>query len=281
MSVNSKLTLSSWKHENHEILRFIESELGWCFEGYSIASLERQIARVAGDICGGDSAALLRWLHFEPQTRCRLLRDALTVNVTDLFRDPEFFLDLKENCFAYLSEFPTIRIWIAGCSTGEEAFSLAIMLAEAGLLKRTQILATDLDLACLRQARSGVLAGPLSRLEAERYRESGGQASLLEHFRQSYGLFKLNRELLDHIYFAQHGLPAPIPGQQVQLLLCRNVMIYFNPQMKARVLQEFYKALSPKGYLCLGNKESIESPVGVGLTELSKHRIYQLSRLNG
>lgn len=281
MSVNSQLTFPCWKQENHEVLRFIENELSWSFEGYSVASLERQISRVARDICDGDSEALLRWLQFDPPSRSRLLRDALTVNVTDLFRDPEFFLDLKKQCFAYLSEFPTIRIWIAGCSTGEEAFSVAIMLAEAGLLKRAQILATDLDLACLRQARSGVLAGPLTRLEAERYRKSGGQASLLEHFRQSYGLSKLNQELLDHICFAQHGLPAPIPGQQVQLLLCRNVMIYFNPEMKNRVLQEFYKALIPKGYLCLGDKESIESPVGVGLNQLSKHRIYQLSRSGG
>ncbi|WP_299976247.1 CheR family methyltransferase [uncultured Pseudoteredinibacter sp.] len=273
-----QLGQEGWQEEHRLILGLIQNELGWSYEGYSMPSLERQINRVARDLCDGDSLALLRWLQFSPRKRARLLRDALTVNVTDLFRDPEFFLDLKQQCFGYLSEFPQIKIWLAGCSTGEEAFSLAIMLHEAGLLKRTEILATDLDFACLRHARSGVLSGPLARQEAERYRNSGGQASLLEYFSLSYGLSKLRQELLDHIHFAQHGLRGTAPGEQFHMVLCRNVMIYFGADLKSRVLQGFYQSLIPRGYLCLGNKESIEFPKGVELHQLSRHRIYRIQR---
>lgn len=267
-----------WSAPSLRVLTLLKQQLGWDFLGYSVASMERQLERVARDMANGSVSDLATWISYKPQLRSRLTRDALTVNVTDLFRDPEFYADLGQHVLPYFSEMATINIWLAGCATGEEAYSMVILLAQAGLLHRCNIVATDLDLNALRQARSGVLKKPLSKEELERYQLAGGVGDLESYFSHSYGLAKLKQSLLDRIHFVQHGLPASFPGPDVHLISCRNVMIYFSEAMKATVMQSFTESLHPNGYFCMGNKESLHCLSGIAaFREVSPHRIYKFA----
>lgn len=267
---------SSWSIPSQRVLTLLTQRLGWDFFGYSVASMERQLDRVARDMTNGGVGDLATWISCKPHHRSRLVRDALTVNVTDLFRDPEFYADLGQHVLPYFSEIATINIWLAGCSTGEEAYSMVILLAEAGLLQRCNIIATDLDLSTLRQARSGVLKKPLSEEEQQRFTQAGGVGSLESYFSHSYGLAKLKQKLLDRIHFVQHGLPGPFPGPDVHLISCRNVMIYFSEAMKAKTMKGFTESLHPNGYFCLGNKESLSClSAANNFREVSPHRIYK------
>lgn len=231
---------------------------GWDFCSYSTASMGRQLKRAVERYHCGSLSNLIDRVRRMTIAERRQLCDSLTVNVTDLFRDPEVFSGLVEQVFPYLSEFANIKIWLAGCATGEEAFSLAILLDEHGLLGRSQILASDLSMTALRSARSGVVKTPLSKECATRYRLSGGQASLLDYFSLQYGQTKLKQEYLKRIHFVQHGLPGSPPVKEVQLVLCRNVVIYFNALLKGHSFGCLTSSLSQYGYLVLGPKETLE-----------------------
>lgn len=231
---------------------------GWDFSLYSPASMERQLQRVLEQHSCRSMADLARRIGAMNPEQRRKLCDSLTVNVTELFRDPDMFSILAADVFPYLAEFPRIKIWLAGCAVGDEAYSLAILLAEHGLLSRSQIVATDLCFGALQSARSGVIDGVLSKECAARYRLSGGRASLMENFSCQYGVTKLNQELLRNIHFIQHGLPSQAPVHGAQLVLCRNVLIYFNSQLKDRCLGSLCSSLSQYGHLVLGPKETLE-----------------------
>lgn len=235
-----------------------EVDGGWDFCSYSTASMGRQLKRAVERYHCSSLSNLIDRVKRMTTAERRQLCDSLTVNVTDLFRDPNVFSGLVEHVFPYLSEFANIKIWLAGCATGEEAFSLSILLAEQGLLGRSQILASDLSLTALHSARSGIIKTPLSKDCANRYRLSGGQASLLDYFSLQYGQTKLKQEYLKRIYFVQHGLPGPPPVKEVQLVLCRNVVIYFNALLKGHSFECLTSSLSQYGYLVLGPKETLE-----------------------
>ncbi|MBN3564125.1 CheR family methyltransferase [Aliamphritea spongicola] len=183
--------------------------------------------------------------------------DRLTVSYSVMFRDPELFKRLEEDVLLYLQSFPRLSIWIAGCADGEEVYSLAILLAEAGLLERTQLYATDISPGALGNARSGILQRPLDVDVLERYKASGGRGELREYFTPLNGQLRLNDNLLQRIAFEKHDLVQQPNHVSAHLILCRNVFIYFGHELKNRVLDKLADALVPGGFLAIGVEESI------------------------
>ena len=183
----------------------------------------------------------------------------VTVTVTEMFRDPDFYKSLREKVRARLATYPLIRVWIAGCATGEEVFSMAILLKEEGLLERTLIYATDINQRCLKKATEGIL--PIDRMAAytANYLKSGGKNSFSEYYLAKFDGALMDKTLRQAILFSAHNLTMDQSFNEFQLILCRNVLIYFNQGLQNKVLGLFYESLCPFGILALGNKESLLS----------------------
>jgi chemotaxis protein methyltransferase CheR len=201
----------------------------------------------------------------------------LSVTVTEMFRDPWFFLALRERVFPFLKTFPFINIWQAGCATGEEVYSLAILLKEEGLYNRSRIYATDFNDAALEKAKARIY--PLERMKdySTNYQKAGGQKSLADYYRARYQSTIIDTSLQDNITFANHNLATDGVFAEMHLILCRNVLIYFNRTLQNRVLSVFRDSLCYNGFLCLGSKETIQfSDVQNNFVEFAaKERIYQ------
>ncbi|WP_317195946.1 CheR family methyltransferase [Litoribacter ruber] len=180
-----------------------------------------------------------------------------TVNVTEMFRDPEFYQALRQTVVKKLSSYPVIKIWIAGCSTGEEAYSTAILLEEEGLLNRSIIYATDLNPRVVFLAKKGVYSQELMELYGKNYNEAGGKKSLSDYYTADYGSVIFDSRLKKHMVFSVHNLAADTSFNEFQLILCRNVLIYFNQSLQNRVFNLFHDSLCTFGYLGLGSKESM------------------------
>lgn len=187
----------------------------------------------------------------------RNIIDRLTVSYSVMYRDPELFKRLRDDVFLYLQSFPRLSVWIAGCADGEEVYSLAILLAEAGLLHRTQLYATDISPGALANARSGVLQRPLDDDVIERYRESGGCSDLRRYFVAEDGGLRLQADILQRIAFEKHDLVQQPSHVSAHLILCRNVFIYFDHELKDRVLDKLGDALLDQGFLAIGVEENI------------------------
>jgi chemotaxis protein methyltransferase CheR len=187
----------------------------------------------------------------------RLLLD-LSINVTAMFRDPTFYVALREKVVPLLRTYPFSRIWAAGCSTGEEVYSLAIVLQEEGLYDRTRIYATDINEAVLERARAGVF--PLEKMQqyTQNYIKAAGARSFSEYYVAAYDSVQFSRSLVDNVVFAQHNLAMDRSFNEFNLIVCRNVMIYFDKALQDRVHDLFYESLETFGVLALGHKESIQ-----------------------
>ncbi len=250
------------------LLEGIEQVYGYDFRDYADASIRRRLAH---------------WLAESPfdtlsQAQSSLLRDSkiflsllsgLTVNVTEMFRDPPFFKALREQVVPFLKTYPFVKIWHAGCATGEEAYSMAILLNEEGMAGRYRMYATDIDEAVLATAAEGVV--PLAEMQkfTRNYQNSGGTASFADYYTARYGRALLAADLKKSIVFAPHNLTADGEFGEMNLVLCRNVMIYFKPSLKERCLKLFDASLVPGGFLCLGMKESLERrAIGASYQEL-------------
>nr|WP_301334167.1 protein-glutamate O-methyltransferase CheR [Solimonas sp. SE-A11] len=226
------------------------------FRGYAQASLKRRLTTAMSRFgCRTLSQLQDRVLHdpavFQP------LLDYLTVQVSDLFRDPAYFLALREKVVPLLRTYPSLRIWVAGCSTGEEVYSLAILLREEGLLERSLIYATDINAQALQMAQAGVY--DIERLPGftENHRRSGGRSSLSDYYSAAYGKAVFDKSLRKQIVFSDHSLATDSVFAEVQLVSCRNVLIYFNRELQDRALGLFREALCRKGFLGIGAKESL------------------------
>ncbi len=226
------------------------------FRQYARASLRRRVAR-AMDVLGCESISRLqeRVLH-EPEMFPQLLQ-FLTVQVSDMFRDPGYFRTLRERIVPVLRTYPSLRFWVAGCSSGEEVYAMAILLREEELLERAMIYATDINPEALRRAEAGVY--PLERLPAftENHRLSGGHGSLSNYYTAAYGSAVFDRSLIRHVVFSDHSLATDHVFAEVQLISCRNVLIYFDRTLQDRALSLFKEALCRRGFLGLGAKESL------------------------
>ena len=226
------------------------------FRGYSPASLKRRL-NAAKLQMGADTLTALqeRVLH-DPPSFTRLLQ-FMTVGVSDMFRDPTFFKTLRERVVPELRTYPSIRVWIAGCSTGEELYSYAILLREEGLLDRTTLYATDINPEALRRAEQGLYS--LDRLQAftENHRLSGGNRSLSEYYTAAYGSAAFDRTLRKNVVFSDHSLATDSVFAEVQLVSCRNVLIYFDRKLQDRAVGLMKDSLCRRGFLGLGSKESL------------------------
>jgi chemotaxis protein methyltransferase CheR len=238
------------------LLEAIHRVHGYDFRGYALASLRRRLwHRVYGEGLQTLSGLQERILH-EPGCMERLLRD-LSINVTEMFRDPSFYVALRERVFPLLRTHPFIRVWQAGCSTGEEIYSLAIALREGGLLDRTRIYATDINAAALRRASSATF--PLERMQryTENYLRAGGTEAFSSYYSADGASARFDPALGENIVLAQHNLVTDGSFNEFHLIVCRNVMIYFGSALQEEVLQLFGDSMTRNGILALGRKESI------------------------
>ncbi|WP_244238250.1 CheR family methyltransferase [Corallococcus terminator] len=226
------------------------------FRGYAASSLKRRLAQAAEHFdCATLSQLQDRVLH-EPALFPGLL-DYLTVQVSELFRDPSYFRSLREHVVPVLRTYPSLKVWIAGCSTGEEAWSLAILLREEGLLERTLLYATDINPTALQRAEAGLYAVDRIATFTQNHRLSGARTSLSDYYTAAYGSAVFDRSLKSHIVFSDHSLATDSVFAEVQLLSCRNVLIYFNRELQERALGLFRDSLCHKGFLGLGARESL------------------------
>jgi len=246
------------------------------FRGYAVSSLKRRLATAMDRFrCKTLSQLQDKVLH-EPTTFPVLL-DYLTVQVSELFRDPSYFLSLRLKIVPLLRTYPSLKVWVAGCSTGEEAYSLAILLREEGLLERTLIYATDINGSALKQAESGIYALDRIASFSENHRRAGARTSLSDYYTAAYDRAVFDRRFRKHIVFSDHSLATDSVFAEVQLVSCRNVLIYFNRKLQDRAVGLFHEALCRKGILGIGAKESLRfSDHAEAFTELIRDdRIYQ------
>jgi chemotaxis protein methyltransferase CheR len=238
------------------LLEGIYRRYGFDFREYAPASLRRRVRRrMHGEHVGSISALQELVLH-DPAVMERLLLD-LSINVTAMFRDPSFFLSLRENVVPLLRTYPFARIWVAGCSSGEEVYSLAILLDEEGLAERVRIYATDINEAVLEQARLGVFPLDKMREYTQNYIRAGGTQAFSEYYVARYDGAQFSRSLVENVVFAQHNLASDAAFNEFHVIVCRNVMIYFDKSLQEHVHRLFHESLARLGVLALGQKETI------------------------
>ena len=246
------------------------------FRRYAAASLKRRMTAARLRLnCGTFSQLQDRVLHDPPAFHTVL--DYLTVPVTEMFRDPDYFRSLRQTVIPLLRTYPSLKVWVAGCSTGEEVYSLAILLSEEGLLERTLIYATDINPGSLQKAAAGIYDVERVPGFTESHRRSGARASLSEFYTAAYGRAVFDKSLRSHIVFSDHSLATDSVFAEVQLVSCRNVLIYFNHALQDRAVGLFRDALCRKGFLGVGSKESLRfTSHALSFTELVPNdRIYQ------
>jgi chemotaxis protein methyltransferase CheR len=242
------------------LMEDVQRLYGYDFTHYTKASLSRRI----NQLCLLDNFASFAELRYrvvyDPAYVQRFV-EKMTVNVTEMFRDPSFFTHLRYEILPKLRTSAFIRIWIAGCSTGEEAYSLAILLHEAKLLDKSLIYATDINPSVLEQAKRAII--PMANLKSyvENYQLSGGRADFSSYYTANYNWVKLNSTLQERIVFASHNLVTDASFNAFQLILCRNVLIYFDTELQGKVLSLFDDSLEPLGYLALGSQETLRFSV--------------------
>jgi chemotaxis protein methyltransferase CheR len=248
--------------DNHEeieiglLLDAIHRRFQYDFRQYSPASLRRRLRQASRALgCDNYSAVQARVLH-DPAAFITLLQ-YLTVQVSDLFRDPAYFRAFREHIVPVLRTYPSIRLWIAGCSSGEEVYSFAILLREEGLLDKSILYATDINPEALRAAEAGIY--PLERVRAftQNHQSSGAPCSLATYYTANYGSAVFDRSLRKNVVFADHSLATDAVFAEIQVVSCRNVLIYFESELQHRAISLFHSALCPRGFLGLGAKESL------------------------
>ena len=243
--------------ELEEFLEGFHRRYGYDFRDYSRAHVARRL-RYRLALSGlGSLPELLRRVTGDPALFAAVLDD-LSIRVTEMFRDPSFFLALRREVVPFLKTYPFIRIWHAGCATGEEVYSMAILLAEEGVYGRCRIYATDLSQPALDRARTGIL--PLEAIQGHtaRYQRAGGLRSFADYYTARYGGALMDPELRRNVVFADHNLVTDGAFGEMNLIVCRNVLIYFNRRLQNRVCRLFTDSLCPGGFLCLGAKESLQ-----------------------
>jgi chemotaxis protein methyltransferase CheR len=246
------------------------------FRDYAPASLRRRLrSAMARFNCASISQLQDRVMH-EPPVFPALL-DYLTVQVSEMFRDPPYFRALREQVVPLLRTYPSLKMWVAGCSSGEEAYSLAILLREEGLLARTLIYATDINPHTLQAAETGIYGIDRIAGFTVNHRNSGAQTSLSEYYTAAYGRAIFDKSLKDHIVFSDHSLATDSVFAEVQLVACRNVLIYFNRKLQDRALALFRDSLCRDGFLAIGAKESLQFSAHAGAfgAVVRQERIFQ------
>jgi len=247
--------------EDIEVALFIEAlrrRHGLDFSQYAAASFKRRVQGLIAHLQARNISELTERVLYEDNFLHTVI-PRLSVPVSEMFRDPEVFLTLRREVLPLLASYPRIRIWQAGCARGEEVYSLAILLKEEGLYDRSLIFATDFNDQVLAEAQEGVLPAREAKLYAANYLRAGGTSTLHDYLHARYERIQLNQELKRNITFANHNLVSDGVFGEMHLILCRNVLIYFNDDLKVRVLRTLRDSLVRHGFLCLGTKESLRA----------------------
>jgi len=239
------------------LVQAIHLRYGHDFRDYAFASLKRRMLQAQQRMGAGSISALQERVLHDHDAFAQLLQ-YLTVPVSEMFRDPAYFLALRRHVVPVLRTYPSLKIWVAGCSTGEEPYSLAILLQEEGLLERTILYATDINHASLEKARQGIF--PLEHMQAftRNYQSAGGTRSFSDYYTAAYGGALFDKSLRDSVTFADHSLATDAVFAETQLVSCRNVLIYFNRGLQDRALGLFHESLTRRGFLGLGAKETLD-----------------------
>ncbi|SEK70365.1 CheR family methyltransferase [Parapedobacter koreensis] len=240
-----------------ELIELINHVHGFDLRGYTRASLKRRVAHIM-ELYRLDFNNLKDNLVNTSGFFNRFLTE-VTVNVTELFRDPAFYAALREEVFPYLATFPHIKLWSAGCSSGEEAYSLAILLKKQGLYERSFIYGTDINSKVLERAKQGIIDLRKMKEYSDNYLQTESGESLSEYYTVRYDAAIMHHELRKNILFSIHNLVSDGVFNEFQLITCRNVLIYFDLTLQQRVLKLLYESLAMFGFLCLGTKESLRS----------------------
>jgi chemotaxis protein methyltransferase CheR len=239
------------------LLEAVYQRYHYDFRNYALSSLRRRMRHAMARFDCTTMGELQHRLLHEPETFAQAMQ-YFTVQVSEMFRDPAYFKVLREHAMPVLRTYPSIKLWIAGCSTGEEVWSMAILLQEEGLLDRSIIYATDINPEALQAAESG--AFPLERTAqfSRNYLAAGGTGSLSDYYSSGYGSVVFDRRLKRNIVFADHSLATDTVFSEVHLVSCRNVLIYFQRALQDRAIGLFHEALVHRGFLGLGSKESLQ-----------------------
>lgn len=243
--------------ELRALVEAIYQSYNYDFRDYSGASQKRRVLLAMREMGCESVAALQARVLQEPEAFGQLLQ-YLTIQVSEMFRDPEYFRAVREQVVPFLKTYPSLKIWVAGCSTGEEVYSLAILLHEEGLLARTIMYATDINLESLEAARRGVFRLDRMQQFTENYQKSGGRSAFSDYYTAAYGGALFDRALIENVTFADHSLSTDSVFSETHFVSCRNVLIYFNRRLQDRVLGLFHESLCHRGFLGLGSKESID-----------------------
>lgn len=258
------------------LLEAVYRRYGYDFRSYAEASITRRIQRHR-NLNGYSSISEIQHVILnDREAFLRLLHD-LSISVTEMFRDPPFYCSLRKCVLPKLRELPFIRIWLAGCATGEEVYSVAILFQEEGLLDRVQIYATDINESAIDKARQGIY--PLERIQeyTRNYHKAGGKSAFGDYYTARYGHAAMQAFLRQHILFSHHNLVTDGSFGEMHLIVCRNVLIYFSKELQDRVLHLFCESLIEDGFLCLGSKETLRySTCATRFQEWDPHeRIYR------
>jgi chemotaxis protein methyltransferase CheR len=240
-----------------QLMETIYRTYSYDFRDYTGASQKRRVAQALTQFKCPNIPTLQAGVERDPTLFQQLLQ-YLTIPVSEMFRDPGFFLTLREQVLPVLQTYPSLKIWVAGCSTGEEAYSLAILLKEEGLLERSLIYATDINATSLDKARRGIFPLASVRTHTTNYQQAGGRRAFSDYYIAAYDGAIFDKTLAENITFADHSLATDSVFSETQLVLCRNVLIYFNRTLQDRALGLFHESLSHRGFLGLGSKESID-----------------------
>ncbi|MET3652738.1 CheR family methyltransferase [Dyella japonica] len=262
-------------------VRALKLRHGYDFTQYAPASLRRRVLQLAHAHHADTVSALTTRLLHEPDF-LPLVLEGLSVPVSEMFRDPDVFKALREQVFPVLASYPQINVWQAGCAHGQEVYSLAILLEEAGLYERTQIYATDFNEAALKHAQEGIYPAKEAQLWSRNYLAAGGSHTLADYYSARYELIKLDQRLRRNVIFANHNLVTDEVFCEAHLVLCRNVLIYFSDPLQDRTLALFRDSLVRGGFLCLGTRESLDfAPSATDFTPVdAARRIYRLGSRN-
>ena len=258
------------------LLHALRARYGYDFRGYSLASLQRRV-RKAVEGLGFASISELQGRVLRDEALVLELVSRFAISVTEMFRDPEVYAALRTEVLSYLRTYPSLKLWVAGCSTGEEVRSLCILLREDGLLDRTLIYATDINPTNLEKARRGVYRREAVVGYSRNYLRAGGRGSLSDYYTADYDAVLFDPGLVENVVFAEHSLATDAVFSEVHLVTCRNVLIYFDQPLQDRALGLFAEALCRGGFLCLGDHETLShSPHRNVFTAVAPgHRVYQ------
>ncbi len=267
------------ENENIEIELFLQAiymKFGYDFRNYGKAHIKRRVRHRLSVSGFNNISELIHKMLYDPVFYQEILQD-LSITVTEMFRDPDFYISIRKEVVALLQTYPFLKIWHAGCATGEEVYSMAILLKEEGLLKRSQIYATDFNQIALQKARNGIY--PIDRIKeyTQNYQKSGGKASFSDYYNARYESVILDESLKENIVFADHNLVTDGVFGEMNMIICRNVMIYFDKDLQNKVIKLFFDSLVPGGFLCLGSKESLRFGIHASKFDatIEKQKIYR------